>query len=38
MMFAAAEGGGGGYGVTVADVDDALAHRGGRVDTGPCVG
>jgi S1-C subfamily serine protease len=38
MMFAAAEGGGGGYGVTVADVDDAIAQRGGHIDTGPCVG
>jgi S1-C subfamily serine protease len=38
MMFAAAETGGGGYGVTIADVNAALASRPGPVDTGPCVG
>ncbi|MDX6522627.1 MAG: hypothetical protein QOI17_140 [Gaiellales bacterium] len=38
MMFAAAETGGGGYGVTVADVNAALSSRPGPVDTGPCVG
>jgi uncharacterized membrane protein required for colicin V production len=38
MMFAAAESGGGGYGVTIADVNAALASRPGPVDTGPCVG
>ncbi len=37
MMFAAAETGGGGYGVTVADIEQALGSTGGRVNTGPCA-
>jgi S1-C subfamily serine protease len=37
MMFAAAEVGGGGYGITVADIGHALHDQGGTVSTGPCA-
>jgi S1-C subfamily serine protease len=38
MMFAASEAGGGGYGVTIGDVNAALAGGFGHPGTGPCVG
>jgi len=38
MMFAAAEGGGGGYGVPIDEVAEALDRRKPEVPTGPCVG
>ena len=37
MMFAADEGGGGGYGVTATDIQRALSAKQGSADTGPCV-
>ena len=37
MMFAADESGGGGYGVTAADIERALTARQESADTGPCV-
>ncbi len=37
MMFAAADGGGGGYGVPVSDVLHGLNARHASADTGPCV-
>ena len=37
MMFAAAETGSGGYGVTVGDVGQALRDQGGTANTGPCA-
>jgi S1-C subfamily serine protease len=38
MMFAAADGGGGGYGVPIVEVASALDRRKPEVSTGPCVG
>jgi S1-C subfamily serine protease len=38
MMFAAADGGGGGFGVPVDEVADALGKRKASAPTGPCVG
>lgn len=38
MMFAAADGGGGGYGVPIEEVADALGRQKARASTGPCVG
>jgi len=37
MMFAAANGGGGGYGVPVADVLRGIGAQRASPDTGPCV-
>lgn len=37
MMFAAAETGGGGYGVTVADIKQAVQGAGSSANTGPCA-
>jgi len=37
MMFAAAETGGGGYGVTVNDIEQALGGIGSSAGTGPCA-
>jgi S1-C subfamily serine protease len=37
MMFAAADGGGGGYGVPVADVLRGIGAQRASADTGPCV-
>jgi S1-C subfamily serine protease len=37
MMFAAADGGGGGYGVPVSDVEHGIGEQHGSADTGPCV-
>jgi len=37
MMFAAAETGGGGYGVTVADIEQALGSMAPSANTGPCA-
>jgi hypothetical protein len=37
MMFAAAETGGGGYGVTVGDIEQALGGIGSSAATGPCA-
>ncbi len=37
MMFAAADGGGGGYGVPVSDVERGVGEQHGSADTGPCV-
>jgi hypothetical protein len=37
MMFAAADGGGGGYGVPVADVLHGIDAQRASADTGPCV-
>jgi S1-C subfamily serine protease len=37
MMFAAAEGGGGGYGVPVSDVLRGIDSQQAGADTGPCV-
>jgi S1-C subfamily serine protease len=38
MMFAATEAGGGGFGVSMDDIRNALASPERRADTGPCVG
>ncbi|MDX6592865.1 MAG: hypothetical protein QOJ13_2061 [Gaiellales bacterium] len=38
MMFAAADGGGGGYAVPIDEVAKALERRRPEVSTGPCVG
>jgi S1-C subfamily serine protease len=38
MMFAADKGGGGGFGVPVDAIRDALASARGRVPPGPCIG
>jgi S1-C subfamily serine protease len=38
MMFAAARGDGGGFGVPLAAIRDALASARGRVSSGPCIG
>jgi S1-C subfamily serine protease len=37
MMFAAADGGGGGYGVPVSDVLRGVGAQHASADTGPCV-
>jgi S1-C subfamily serine protease len=37
MIFAAAETGGGGYGVTVADIEQALGSTTPSASTGPCA-
>jgi hypothetical protein len=37
MMFAAADGGGGGYGVPVADVVHGVGQQRQTAGTGPCV-
>ena len=38
MMFAAARDGGGGFGVPLDAIRDALAAAHGRVSPGPCIG
>jgi S1-C subfamily serine protease len=38
MMFAAARDGGGGFGVPLDAIRDALASAHGRVSPGPCIG